>query len=127
MEEREELPPANRIKGDIGVGESDGDTSPHVVKKWESIKTLENGHGSGSIMKIDSSHLQKCLLLGDKFVGVHGGQADDGQTNERCRQDRPGYSRFVLSHGGMRVESKEKENDASDRTGNIQRLSPGRE
>lgn len=33
MEEREELPPANCIKGEIGVGESDGDTSPHFVEK----------------------------------------------------------------------------------------------
>lgn len=127
MEEREELPPANRIKREIGIGESDGDTSPHVVKNRNSIKVFENGHGCGFIMKIDSSRLQKWLLLGDKFVGVHGGQADDGQTNEWCRQGRPGYSRFVLGHGGTRVESKEKESDASDKTGNIQRLNPGRD
>lgn len=75
MEEREELPPANCIKGQVGVGESDGDTSPHFIQKRQSVETVKNGHGfeSGPIIKINAARLEKRLLLGDKFVGVHGG------------------------------------------------------
>lgn len=103
MEEGEELPPANYIKGQIGVCESDCDTSPHFIQKRKSVETVENGHGleSGPIIKIDASRLEERLLLGDEFVSVHCGQANDGQSNEGCCQDRADRSGLSFSHDGM--------------------------
>lgn len=78
MEEREELPPANCIEGDVRVGESDCDATPHFIKERKPVEALENRHGLGTSFKLDASSLEKWLLLGDEFISVHGGQADYG-------------------------------------------------
>lgn len=72
-----ELPPSDLVKGQVRVGEGDGDATPHLIKKRNPEEVLKDGHRPGPIVKFDASRFEKGLLLGDEFVGVHSGQADN--------------------------------------------------